>query len=225
MPRIPTRLEPYSSPARQQRHYKSKRDRTLKALGSASYINGSQFAVILVNAKGEVESFASELFKPKLGEWFDQAVKEEASRIVLDEKSNRASASKHQPIEVEIADEDGAVYSVSGDILADHADIYATSHSGLTPDGSPCPTPTRSRRPAPQLSTVDVALANQLFTSGTDTDDILTPSSTLAPSTTETAVSYITVSNTALDEWFCNQFHRLQQTTTKLVAKCWIKVR
>ncbi|KAG8863320.1 hypothetical protein FRB96_008811 [Tulasnella sp. 330] len=235
MPRIPTRTEPYSSPARQQRHFKSKRDRTLKALGSASYINGSQFAVILVSAKGEVETYASELFKSKLGQWFDEPTKSEASRIVLDDRVSRANAPRHQhAVEVEIADEDGGVYSVSGDVLAmrtgsagpdEESRSPYKHHVPITPEGSPTPSPSRPRL-RPQLSAVDVALANQIFADGIDVEEQLTPSSsTLTPSTTDTVTSINSGSSASpLDEWFCNQFHRLQQTTTKLVAKCWIKV-
>ena len=56
MPRIPIRIEPYSSPSKQHRHYKSKRDQVLRALGKAAYINGSQFALLLVSARGDVEN-------------------------------------------------------------------------------------------------------------------------------------------------------------------------
>ena len=54
MPRIPVRVEPYSSPSKQHRHYKSKRDQVLRSLGKAAYINGSQFALLLVSARGDV---------------------------------------------------------------------------------------------------------------------------------------------------------------------------
>lgn len=91
MPRIPLRTEPYSSPARQQRHFKSKRDRTLKQLGSASHINGSQFALMLVSAKGEFEVYASELFKPSLPRWLNETVKSEARAILLEDKERRVS--------------------------------------------------------------------------------------------------------------------------------------
>ena len=70
MPRIPIRIEPYSSPSKQHRHYKSKRDQVLRALGKAAYINGSQFALLLVSARGDVETYASEALQNRLDPWF-----------------------------------------------------------------------------------------------------------------------------------------------------------
>ncbi|KAA1114390.1 hypothetical protein PGT21_006923 [Puccinia graminis f. sp. tritici] len=59
MPRIPTRTTPYDTPTRQHRHFKNKRDQVLRALGRSSYINGSQFAIMWVSARGETETYAS----------------------------------------------------------------------------------------------------------------------------------------------------------------------
>ncbi|KAL4400835.1 hypothetical protein ACI68E_002157 [Malassezia pachydermatis] len=70
MPRIPVRVEPYNSPSKQHRHYKSKRDQILRALGKAAYINGSQFALLLVSARGDVETYASEALQGRLDSWF-----------------------------------------------------------------------------------------------------------------------------------------------------------
>lgn len=70
MPRIPVRVEPYSSPSKQHRHYKSKRDQVLRSLGKAAYINGSQFALLLVSARGDVETYASDALQSRLDSWF-----------------------------------------------------------------------------------------------------------------------------------------------------------
>ena len=70
MPRIPVRVEPYSSPSKQHRHYKSKRDQVLRSLGKAAYINGSQFALLLVSARGDVETYASDALQGHLDTWF-----------------------------------------------------------------------------------------------------------------------------------------------------------
>jgi hypothetical protein len=94
MPRIPVRTQPvcpplstlivqYSSPSRQHRHFKNKRDQILRALGKASYINGSHFAILWVNSRGESETYASEVFQSKLANWFNAQVLEEARRLVL----------------------------------------------------------------------------------------------------------------------------------------------
>lgn len=63
MPRIPVRTTPYHTLPRCTRHYKSKRDLILRALGKASFINGSQFVISWISPKGEVDVYASELLQ------------------------------------------------------------------------------------------------------------------------------------------------------------------
>lgn len=83
MPRIPVRVEPYSSPSRQQRHYKNKRDHVLRALGKAAYINGSHFAIMWVSARGDVETYASQALQSRLEDWFVKGgIADEAKQIV-----------------------------------------------------------------------------------------------------------------------------------------------
>ncbi|SPO28750.1 uncharacterized protein UTRI_04628 [Ustilago trichophora] len=83
MPRIPVRVEPYSSPSRQHRHYKNKRDQVLRALGKAAYINGSHFAIMWVSARGDVETYASEALQSRLDDWFVKGgIAEEAKQLV-----------------------------------------------------------------------------------------------------------------------------------------------
>ncbi|SPO28229.1 uncharacterized protein UTRI_04628_B [Ustilago trichophora] len=89
MPRIPVRVEPYSSPSRQHRHYKNKRDQVLRALGKAAYINGSHFAIMWVSARGDVETYASQALQSRLDDWFVKGgIAEEAKQLV---KSNGGS--------------------------------------------------------------------------------------------------------------------------------------
>ncbi|KAG9043205.1 hypothetical protein FS837_009866 [Tulasnella sp. UAMH 9824] len=234
MPRIRLRTEPYSSPARQQSHFKAKRDRTLKQLGSASHINGSQFAFMLVSAKGEVEVYATELFKPSLPRWMNETIKSEARTILLEDKERRVNnphLGGQQLVEVELLDD---VYQVSSDFLelgGEH--ISPTRRSGLV--GAP----TRRHitifiayKNPPKLSS-DIELAKQLFKQASE-ESSLTPvaltGGSLTPSTTDTLVPAPAATpspngvTSALDEWFCNKSHVLQQNTCKLVAKCWIKV-
>lgn len=71
MPRIPVRTEPYTSSTRQHRHFKSKRDLILRTLGKSSYINGSQFVIAWISAKGEVETYASELLQNNVEDVLD----------------------------------------------------------------------------------------------------------------------------------------------------------
>lgn len=83
MPRIPVRTEPYTSPSRQHRHFKNKRDQVLRALGKAAYINGSHFAIMWVSARGDVETYASEALQGNLEEWFvNRGITEEAKTLV-----------------------------------------------------------------------------------------------------------------------------------------------
>lgn len=67
---------------RKQRHFKNKRDQILRALGKASYINGSHFAILWVNSRGETEHYASEVFQSKLGVWFNPEVVTQARQLV-----------------------------------------------------------------------------------------------------------------------------------------------
>ena len=73
MPRIPVRVEPYSSPSKQHRHFKCKRDQVLRSLGKAAYINGSHFAIMWVSARGDVETYASDAFQGRLEDWFKRS--------------------------------------------------------------------------------------------------------------------------------------------------------
>ncbi|BFZ59389.1 hypothetical protein YB2330_000398 [Saitoella coloradoensis] len=91
-PRIPVRVEPYSSPARQHRHFKNKRDQILRALGKASYINGSQFAILWVNSRGDSEMYASQVFQQKLSAWFNDQVLAEAKELVAHNSSAETEA-------------------------------------------------------------------------------------------------------------------------------------
>ncbi|WFD19529.1 hypothetical protein MCAP1_001761 [Malassezia caprae] len=96
MPRIPVRVEPYSSPTKQHRHYKSKRDQVLRALGKAAYINGSQFALLLVSARGDVETYASEALQNRLDPWFVQSgIAQEARELA---RGTRAKGAKPAPV-------------------------------------------------------------------------------------------------------------------------------
>ncbi|WFD41924.1 hypothetical protein MPSI1_000561 [Malassezia psittaci] len=93
MPRIPIRVEPYSSPAKQHRHYKCKRDQVLRALGKAAYINGSQFAILLVSARGDVETYASDALQDHLDDWFMRSgVADQARKLTLDNVPEQRNA-------------------------------------------------------------------------------------------------------------------------------------
>jgi hypothetical protein len=89
MPRIPTRTEPYTSPSRQHRHFKTKRDIILKSLGKASYINGCQFAITLISARGDIETYGSEICSERLNEVFNTTVLDDIALRVRDVNKRR----------------------------------------------------------------------------------------------------------------------------------------
>ncbi|EPQ30995.1 uncharacterized protein PFL1_01184 [Pseudozyma flocculosa PF-1] len=93
MPRIPVRVEPYSSPSRQHRHYKNKRDQVLRALGKAAYINGSHFAIMWVSARGDVETYASEALQSRLDDWFVKGGIAEEAKDLVTGTTNHSEAS------------------------------------------------------------------------------------------------------------------------------------
>ncbi|KAG8861453.1 hypothetical protein FRB96_002902 [Tulasnella sp. 330] len=80
--RIPARIKPYQNSARQQRHFKTKRDQSLKALEKAAYIGRSHFAILFVNARGQVECYSTNLLAPKLDDWFNRDVIAQAEELV-----------------------------------------------------------------------------------------------------------------------------------------------
>ena len=104
MPRIPVRVEPYSSPSRQHRHYKNKRDQVLRALGKAAYINGSHFAIMWVSARGDVETYASEALQSRLDDWFVKGgIADEAKQLV---KSSGGGVGARMGVFEDLSDDD-----------------------------------------------------------------------------------------------------------------------
>ncbi|EJU03575.1 hypothetical protein DACRYDRAFT_99183 [Dacryopinax primogenitus] len=242
MPRIPVRTEPYTSPARQQRHYKNKRDQMLRTLGKASYINGSHFAILLVSAKGEVETFASELLKPCLSSWFNGNVVEEARNL-----ATRARTMQQQQAQIEKQAETSPASSLpiltfppveeEGDMtLEDLPESPSPSR-----DGSPfslngqannllrpmLPSRSQSLRVAPKLAALDMDAANMLKYRSNSASYAPSPTSsvpTVSPNPVGPGMQTLIIPMNQLDAWYTDKMHALQQTTCKLVAKCWIKV-
>lgn len=73
-----------TSPQRQLRHFRLKRSQILCALGKSSFINGSQFAILLVEPSGDSEVFGSGAFKGRLGTsggWFANGLLGEAREL------------------------------------------------------------------------------------------------------------------------------------------------
>jgi hypothetical protein len=138
MPRIPLRTQPYSSPSRQQRHFKLKRDQILRALGKASYINGSHFAILWVNSRGETETYASDVFKNKLPHWFNPAVLDDATKAALAPRPSKASEDQENTSPEMLDDDDSLTWTESeqrpGSRHSTHSHIHTPLITQALPD-------------------------------------------------------------------------------------------
>lgn len=203
MPRIPVRIEPYSSPVRQHRHFKTKRDQILKALGKAAYINGSQYMILWVSARGEVETYASSVLQSKMNQWFSYEVIDEARRVVTEnpirqhrrpptEADMQYDLEADSPNSLELDDEDNLddmmppknQAAVSPLVLRDRNRVDAPVSQRKTSKKSNA----SDRAPVPNTSTITLATRE------------------------------------AVDEFLEAKFGQIQQNCCKTVAKAWIKV-
>ncbi|ORY87894.1 hypothetical protein BCR37DRAFT_390402 [Protomyces lactucae-debilis] len=138
MPRIPARSEPYASPPRRHRHYKAKRDQILRALEQASFINGSQFAILWVSARGETETFASDVFKQKLASWFTGEVIADARQTVLQAPPPpQPTAEQIKASELELMDQSPEQMTWKAPELAHSAMPTPSDGSFASPNGPP----------------------------------------------------------------------------------------
>lgn len=88
------RALPFSSPRRAAAHHRRQRADILRQLGLASYINGSQFAILWVEPTGETETYASEALQPLLKAYFAED-KLERSRDASNRLKQRKEQNKH----------------------------------------------------------------------------------------------------------------------------------
>ncbi|ORY88328.1 hypothetical protein BCR35DRAFT_301865 [Leucosporidium creatinivorum] len=88
------RALPFSSPRRAAAHHRRQRADILRQLGLASYINGSQFAILWVEPTGETETYASEALQPLLAAYFDED-KLQRSRDASSRLKQRKALDKH----------------------------------------------------------------------------------------------------------------------------------
>ena len=130
----------YSSPSRQHRHFKNKRDQILRGLGKASYINGSHFAILWVNSRGETETYASEVFQSKLAVWFNNSLLEEARHLVLAASESKQGqqvciedTTSGQAGFVDVDDQENNAPSPGPDMLEDD-DTIAWGDNNIRPD-------------------------------------------------------------------------------------------
>lgn len=155
MPRIPVRVEPYSSPSRQHRHYKNKRDQVLRALGKAAYINGSHFAIMWVSARGDVETYASEALQTRLDDWFVKGgIADEARQLV--KNSARPGAPASTDVQVFEDSDDEVDEPQEGEDANVFLDTSASQH-----DAESCHAKAKPKRGA--LAPLNTTIANQSF--------------------------------------------------------------
>ncbi|OLL26951.1 hypothetical protein NEOLI_000742 [Neolecta irregularis DAH-3] len=209
MPRIPVRVEPYSSPSKQHRHFKNKRDQILKALGKASYINGSHFAILWVNSRGESESYASDVFQAKLTDWFGPKVLHDAKSLVAtaahdghaDRKFFQDAAADRDNIDDELEPED----QVKKSEATPNAPVLA-----LLP-------------PAPPELHRSFSMPSQI-TLSTDRLPLHLETALLSPSSFTEYKPLIIGSTPQVSAFLETRFRQLQQMVCKIVAKAWIKI-
>ncbi|KAK4688036.1 hypothetical protein P7C73_g2077, partial [Tremellales sp. Uapishka_1] len=207
MPRIPVRTTPYHSLPRCTRHYKSKRDLILRALGKASFINGSQFVIAWISPKGEVDVYASELLQSAVqvkegGILERRELEREAGRVrtemgrrweevrLLEEKGEALVLEEEQDKEMD--DEEDDIDEDGDRTLVDPILSTVT--------------------PAKQISNPSKSMMSTF------------PSTNPRSSTPSPPAHTITLAPEAVEPYYTARFAALQQATCKLVVKAWIKV-
>lgn len=239
MGRIAPRTDPYSSPTRQQRHYKTKRDQILRQLCKASYINASHFAIIWTNSRGEVETFASELFQAKLGSWFPKDVVQDASATALSRRNARSKASRSSVVEkenVKEESEDGEGEDWNGADIVSHPVQHTQMNVVEDPPPLPLPLPAVGSMRAPVLRRTTSLPGPVEYSHVKERGR----SVSFAPGTggraggkrareeegpQEKRYRAIFVGDgAAMHIFFETRLRQLQQLVCKIVAKAWIKV-
>lgn len=109
---------PLTSSHDQLRHYRFKRDQILKALGKASFVNGSHFAIVLTNSNGDSDVYSSSAFRNKLPSWFDASFLEEARGCVEEQSRVKEGLELGDLEESTFGRESRAsVYGIDGEIM------------------------------------------------------------------------------------------------------------
>ncbi|KAM0752046.1 hypothetical protein T439DRAFT_379175 [Meredithblackwellia eburnea MCA 4105] len=147
------RTVPYSTPRRRQKHYRVQSRAILRALGAASYLNGSQFAILWVNANGQSEVYSSDLFQRKLDNWFPTPLLNEATSIVVAAQAEREKRLEElsqgpapKTLPADVFAPNGSVLSLNEDNAPTARDEDDTDEDGE--DGSPGNLPSRSDNPS-----------------------------------------------------------------------------
>jgi hypothetical protein len=245
MPRIPVRVEPYNSPTRQHRHFKSKRDLVLRSLGKAAFINGSQFAIIWVTARGETECYGSDAFQPKLATWFPEGVCADAIHTARQEQLRLASQDGAKQRDyasmLDASDHLSKQHDQQGS--AEEGDEERASDAGTPAEACAEQTPGANRAIA--LTPLDANSADVFGRPARPAESLARAATSEDPSShaaspalprgrRRTAVAPYVAPPTGIESVFENETEvtayltakvtELQQNVCKLLAKAWIKV-
>ncbi|KAJ1573073.1 hypothetical protein NDA12_004684 [Ustilago hordei] len=224
MPRIPVRVEPYSSPSRQQRHYKKKRDHVLRALGKAAYINGSHFAIMWLSARGHVETYASQALQSRLEDWFVKGgIADEAKQIVQRQSGEIGGSMRifedhagEEQGEEDEGEQKQEREQEQEDVLLDPTTSNADKGEGR-----------KARRGRP-LAPLNTAIANQHFlrsrSSFPHSTGMVWGNSISSPPTRTPLYEISLKTFSARTAFLELRFGQLQQGVCKTVAKAWIKI-
>ena len=236
MPRIPVRTTPYKDVAPCTRHYKSKKDLTLKGLGKSAFINGSQYVIAFISPKGDVETHASELLQPYLHPRdpvaFPPIINHSALDILalqIKEKTRGRWANLKRLEELDLArakdEEEGFVDVEEGDEgEEEEEEDEDTKETDFDPDSTLVGSdidlsslindkPVVEARP--KVNKKGLKRPSAPANSSALTSRVTTPDPDLFP------VS-VTLGN--VEKYYESRFNTAQQSACKLIAKNWIKI-
>lgn len=205
---------------------------TLRNLSRSSYINGSHFSILLVNAKGDVEIHASEVLQSRLDLWYNDAVKLDARNVVLRAAQNRAAQAALQEEQTFPDDDpDGVSFFLDredGEFDGDEPNGTPSSPSSASSfNGGPIRNLSAEFLKADQvsgnrqphvLSPINPELANSIlqlhpkhapqYTFSADSDKSSGSSSHSMPSSASVGGGYPEVFDvSSLDAWYREKFH------------------
>ncbi|KAG8936434.1 hypothetical protein FRC02_002265 [Tulasnella sp. 418] len=225
MPRIAARTEPYADPTRQQRHFKTKRDQALRALGKASYVNGSHFAILFVSAKGTPESYGTPLFQDKLNVWFNATVTSEAITLVRNASKRNHPGPDTQTPTKRNRDDDRGIQSTNSSPAgsANHRD--ESSPSSTSPANSITTTSTFPfAAPSAPIHTPLLEAPGNSDGRFRQAEAPFTPTTSPQQARRLPRSSEHDASSDPSDQRYLDIFSRIQQHTCKIICKSWIKV-
>ncbi|WVW83026.1 hypothetical protein I302_105043 [Kwoniella bestiolae CBS 10118] len=244
MPRIPVRTTPYHALPRCTRHYKSKRDLILRALGKASFINGSQFVIAWISPKGDTDIFASELLQSAVkdtngngGVLNKKELEKEAARVKQEmvrrwDEIRRMEEKGEQP--PSLPDEDLAIEE-NDEEVGDEVDPDKTmvdEEDSLDPiEMSTLETPLKANGTGLGINAVTINNNKKLSPTATTGGmystfpmTSTTPRSLTPSSTSNVPMQTIVLKPEQIEGFYMDRFTNLQQQTCKLVVKAWIKI-